>query len=110
MNGLLIHGTPDGIGNKGQKVGYVGYSFLESPGNSFDGIDNDDDSKLPSPTFVEADFDAKRLVAGDKVVLIKDTVINGLTVFQRTLFTIPNTTVTVVSMGKSFEIIPGVTS
>ena len=36
----------DDIGNQGQKVGYVGYSFLESPGNPFDGIDNDDDSRV----------------------------------------------------------------
>ena len=27
--------SPPGIGNRGQKVGYVGYSFLESPGNPF---------------------------------------------------------------------------
>ena len=31
----------DGVGNKGQQVGYVGYAYLESPGNPFDGIDND---------------------------------------------------------------------
>jgi hypothetical protein len=60
----------DGIGNKGQKVGYVGYSFLESPGNPFDGIDNDDDSKMPSPTLRIEDFAARRINAGDQVVLI----------------------------------------
>src|SRR4030066_1369565 len=48
----------DGIGNRGQEVGYVGYAFLESPGNPFDGIDNDNDSRSNSPRFVRADFDS----------------------------------------------------
>ena len=30
-----------------QEVGYVGYAFLESPGNPVDGIDNDNDSEFP---------------------------------------------------------------
>jgi hypothetical protein len=93
----------DGIGNKGQKVGYVGYSFLESPGNPFDGIDNDDDSKMASPTFVQADFAVRRINAGDQVVLIDPET------YERTLFTIPSGPVTVQSLGVSFEIIPGIT-
>lgn len=34
---------PDGVGSLGVKVGYVSCKFLESPGNSSDGIDNDGD-------------------------------------------------------------------
>jgi hypothetical protein len=38
-------------------VGIVGYAFLESPGNPFDGIDNDGTSVQPgSPLFTEDDF------------------------------------------------------
>ncbi|MEN3039335.1 MAG: hypothetical protein ABDI07_09340, partial [Candidatus Kryptonium sp.] len=38
-------------------VGYLGYGFLETPGNPFDGIDNDGDSKSPaSPKFKAQDF------------------------------------------------------
>lgn len=33
----------DGAWNRNFPVGYVGVAFLESPGNPFDGIDNDDD-------------------------------------------------------------------
>ena len=92
----------DGIGNKGQKVGYVGYSFLESPGNPFDGIDNDDDSQDPSsPTFVASDFDSVAYNVGDDIVLINPNT------YERTLFTIQELPVTVNSLGKEFVIEAG---
>ena len=73
----------DGIGNRGQKVGYVGYAFLESPGNPFDGIDNDNDTKSNSPRFTSSDFNAVIYNAGDQVVLITDTVdAQGLRIYQ----------------------------
>jgi hypothetical protein len=101
----------DGIGNKGQKVGYVGYAFLESPGNPYDGIDNDDDSKSSSPRFVASDFDPVVYNAGDKVVLINETTDpQGLRVYERTLHTVSATTDTVYSLGVRFIIEPGVTS
>jgi hypothetical protein len=100
----------DGIGNRGQKVGYVGYAFLESPGNPFDGIDNDNDSKSASPRFVAADFNAVIYNAGDQVVLISDTVDSqGLRIYKRTLHTLKATTDTVYSLGVRFIIQPGVT-
>jgi hypothetical protein len=91
----------DGIGNKGQKVGYVGYSFLESPGNPFDGIDNDNDSKSPSPTFVLADFDSVTYGVGSVVVLIDPVT------YARTLHTIPSLPDTVYSLGVRFVITAG---
>ncbi len=37
----------DGYGAPGRwKTGYIGYAYLESPGNSFDGFDNDDDGMI----------------------------------------------------------------
>ncbi len=37
----------DGVAPPGNwKTGYVGYAFLESPGNGFDGIDNDEDGMV----------------------------------------------------------------
>lgn len=37
----------DGLGSPGGwKTGYVGYAYLESPGNSYDGIDNDGDGMI----------------------------------------------------------------
>jgi hypothetical protein len=93
----------DGSGNKGQKVGYVGYAFLESPGNPFDGIDNDDDSKMASPRFQSTDFDSVKYNTGDQVVLINPTT------YERTLHTVAATTDTVYSMSVMFIIEPGVT-
>ncbi len=94
----------DGIGNRGQKVGYVGYSFLESPGNPFDGIDNDGDSQNPaSPKFVEADFDTVTYNAGDRIVLITPNT------YERTLYTVKNVKDTVYSLNTMFIIEPGVT-
>lgn len=45
--------NPDWVGTK---VGYVGYAFLESPGNAYDGIDNDRDAGVASTKFLETDF------------------------------------------------------
>ncbi len=91
----------DGKGNKGQKVGYVGYAFLESPGNPFDGIDNDADSPDPnSPTFVKSDFDSVKYRAGDKIVLINPST------YERTVYTVQPTIDTVYSMGVRFIIDP----
>ncbi len=37
---------PDGIGDQGRELGYLGCKFLESPGSGFDGIDNDGDGMI----------------------------------------------------------------
>jgi hypothetical protein len=101
----------DGIGNVGQKVGYIGYAFLESPGNPFDGIDNDNDSKeTSSPLFVASDFDSVVYNTGDQVVLINEAIDgNGLRIYERTLHQVGSTTDTVFSLGVRFIIEPGVT-
>ena len=87
-------------------VGYIFYAFLESPGNPFDGIDNDGDNKefaLNAPFFSENDFVERTITAGEKIILIdKNT-------FERSDFFVPNDTVTVYSMGVPFFIEPGVT-
>ena len=94
----------DGIGNHGQKVGYVGYAFLESPGNPFDGIDNDDDSPNPNAKkFVKTDFDEVIYKAGDVVILIDPAT------YVRSKHTVTATKDTVYSMGVRFIITPGVT-
>jgi len=94
----------DGKGNKGQKVGYVGYAFLESPGNPYDGIDNDDDSPNPNaPRFVNSDFDSVLYRVGDQVVLIDSST------YERSLYTIRGPVDTVYSLGVRFIIVAGVT-
>jgi hypothetical protein len=104
------------------QVGYIAYAFLESPGNGFDGIDNDaDDLTGLSEKFKADDFkgllpinDGNTVIpavtpiaAGDKLVLIDNT--DPLNPFRRELFTMPNDTVTVTSLGTRFFLQPGVT-
>jgi hypothetical protein len=47
---------PDGKGAGGLKTGYFGFKFLESPSNSTDGIDNDDDGITDESPFNDAGF------------------------------------------------------
>lgn len=95
----------DNSGNRGQEVGYVGYAFLESPGNPFDGIDNDGDAdEVNVSVFSSEDFLAKTYNAGDKIVLIDETT------YERTWFTIAaNTDTTLYSLGQPFHVFPGMT-
>lgn len=44
----------DGKGDGGLKTGYFGFKFLESPTNSTDGIDNDDDGIIDESPFNDA--------------------------------------------------------
>jgi hypothetical protein len=87
-------------------VGLVGYAFLESPGNPYDGIDNDGDADSSgagrsAPQFTSADFDTVTLMPNQQIVLINDD-------FSRHLFTIPNVdSVQVYTRGLTTMIYPG---
>ncbi len=88
-------------------VGMVGYAFLESPGNPFDGIDNDDDvdrwvSGSTLPAFKQSDFDSVLIKAGDKVVLINDD-------FSRRTVTVPAGDTIFHTRGADIAIKPGIT-
>ena len=106
-------------GNQGQPVGYVGYGFLESPGNDANGIDDDGDGDpltdlgtnidgVPyiTPTqagqnnvFTVGDFFPRTLAAGDPLILIDEA--TG----ARSVEYVPASgTVTVVSQGRSYTI------
>jgi hypothetical protein len=55
-------------------VGYMGGAFLESPGNPYDGIDNDNDGRnYPGPTITTDMFQQKILSPNDTIVLINYT-------------------------------------
>jgi hypothetical protein len=92
-------------------VGMVGYAFLESPGNRFDGIDNDGDADSSivgqsAPKFVNSSFDSVTIVPGQRIVLIAED-------FTRTVFIVPNVdSVKVWTRGleDSIYIYPGVTT
>jgi hypothetical protein len=86
-------------------VGMVGYAFLESPGNQFDGIDNDNDAEknfTSASLFEETDFDTVFIEVGSQVVTIDDD-------FERTIITIGSNDTTVVSQGRSITLRPGIT-
>jgi hypothetical protein len=84
-------------------VGLVGYAFLESPGNPYDGIDNDGDADSSStgslaPKFTPESFDSLNsgniLTSGKQIILIRDD-------YSRYIYTIP----TIVNPGDSVQII-----
>ena len=91
-------------------VGMVGYAFLESPGNPYDGIDNDGDADSSlvgrsAPQFQSTSFDTTTITAGSQIVLIRND-------FTRTLYTVPNVdSVKVYTRGlrDSIWIYPGLT-
>lgn len=81
-------------------VGYIGYAFLESPGNPYDGIDNDGDNNGSAPYFEESDFLPRKVRAGDKLILIDENT------YQRSEYIMPGETVTVKSLGSEFRLVP----
>jgi len=101
----------------GRKVGYVGYAFLESPGNEFDGIDNDRDSKFNTTMFTPDDFDTNKAVvqAGSTLITIKRVVTTvagkSKVKYVREPFVVPATPFQLITLGmkKPVDIIPGTT-
>ncbi|HDQ00650.1 MAG TPA: hypothetical protein ENN22_15905, partial [bacterium] len=93
----------DGIGQGGWgPVGVLGYAFLESPGNPYDGIDNDGDGlAFGGPTISEDMFAARQINVGDQIVLIDyDT-------YERTVTTMPAEGITHGPKGKQVTVLPG---
>ncbi len=113
----------DDSGNENQDVGYVGYGFLESPGDDTNGIDDDGDGdpftdlgrdidNLPyvqdgtqgtGNTFDRSDFDPRVFAEGDPLILIDQQ-----TGARSTVYLGPEPT-TVVSQGRSYTVAPGTT-
>jgi hypothetical protein len=91
-------------------VGMVGYAFLESPGNQYDGIDNDGDNDVEfnpgltfsAPKFEADDFDTVVYDIGDQVVVIDNN-------YNRSLVTITTNPQVIHTRGANITIIPGVT-
>ncbi|MCP4708944.1 MAG: hypothetical protein GY869_09990, partial [Planctomycetes bacterium] len=97
-------------------VGYVGYAFLESPGNDTDGIDNDGDALYENaPRFTEADFQPRTIMPGMQIVSITEMIIDNPLYeepqfkYERSIVTVPSDTFLFVSQGREYEIFPGYT-
>ncbi len=96
----------------GGVVGLGAIKFIETPGNQFDGIDNDGDADLNPeilagiagnvdervPLFTSSDFGPKRLNPGDKIVLI-----DSLT-FERRVIEYPDGGGSVKTLGRLVEL------
>ncbi|MBT3664223.1 hypothetical protein HOI27_05160 [bacterium] len=88
-------------------VGMVGYSFLESPGNPYDGIDNDGDyqkSGMSAPVFTEENFDSSEVLnIGQKII----TISNDYTRTEQEI--IDEDSLIIITRGASITIKPGIT-
>ena len=88
-------------------VGMVGYSFLESPGNPYDGIDNDGDyqkSGFSAPLFTEEDFDSSEIIViGQKVISISNDYIRTEIIIN------DEDSLNITTKGASISIKPGLT-
>jgi len=94
----------NGLGEGGWgPTGFAGYAFLESPGNPYNGVDDDDDAVDPgSPHLKDADFLPRPINAGDKFVVIESIT------YKRTILAMPNKDTMVVSLGSQYALSPGV--
>lgn len=72
------------------EVGYVGYAFLESPGNPYDGIDNDGDSPNASPILTSSEL-VSMTVNGWNINVGNDLIIINYDTYERTKVTMPAT-------------------
>ena len=95
----------NGLGEGGWgPTGLAGYAFLESPGNPYNGIDDNNSSVDPtSPHLRESDFLPRAINAGDKFVVIEPLT------YKRTVLTMPNLDTTVYSLGHRYDLRPGIT-
>jgi len=100
---LTVNYDWDNIGAGGYSpVPWVGFAFLESPGNPYDGIDNDGDglSHGSGKMITEEDFDTKFLGEGDDIVVI------NYNTYERTVTTFPDTGITVAYNGHTRKFDP----
>lgn len=79
------HFDGDDIGDTGwTPVGCQGFAYFESPGNPYDGIDDDDDAlNGPGPVITEETFAPHVINEGDPIILI------DYVTFERTVTTMP---------------------
>lgn len=94
----------DNIGNNGwTPVAYMGYAFLESPGNALNGIDDDNDDITGSNKIAPNLFIPKVATEGMQIVLID----YSNSSFPRTATTFPAGGVTFTTQGKTFSFAVG---
>ena len=106
---LAVNFDNDNIGTGGYSpVPYVGFAFLESPGNAIDGIDNDGDGaniEIPGGgtgiILKEEDF-VKFYSAGENIILIDYQSEN----YERTISQMPAGGITIEHRGRKYSMKP----
>jgi len=100
---LVYSFDEDNLGNTGwTPVGYYGCAFLESPGNPYDGIDNDYDGQDGTGKIItEAMFAPTTLNIGDEIIII------NYNTYDRTKATMPNDTLKLQYKEKTLKFWPG---
>lgn len=113
----------DNSGNQGQPVGYVGYGFMESPGDPDNGIDDDGDGDPTTEqgrdidgipyvkdgtegvgnVFRSSDFSPRTIQVGSPIILI------DVETGERSITYLGEGTTTVVSQGITYNLTPGMT-
>ncbi|MDZ7346130.1 MAG: hypothetical protein ONA69_04975, partial [candidate division KSB1 bacterium] len=93
------HFDGDDIGDTGwTPVGCQGFAYYESPGNPYDGIDDDDDANSgPGPVITEETFAPRVINAGDPIVVI------DYTTFERTLMAMPADGITITYLENTYH-------
>jgi hypothetical protein len=96
------HLDQDNIGYGGWNVGFLGQAFFESPGNPYDGIDNDGDGMNgPGPVISQSLFDPRPVRAGD------DVIVTDYRTFVRSVVSMPAAGLDIPFQGRIIHIDPG---
>ena len=84
-------------------VGLLGLGFLETPGNPYDGIDNDGDAAIygGAPVLTEDMYAPRTVNTGDSVIVI------DYSTFERTVTTMPSTGITIKYLDQEYSFLPG---
>ena len=100
---LGYHLDQDDVGDGGWvPVGLHGLAFFETPGNPYDGIDNDNDGKNGAGSIITEDmFTPKMINDGDPIVVI------NYSTFVRKVMSMPAEGIEVKYLGKSVFFKPG---
>lgn len=100
---LTVNYDWDNVGTQGYSpVPWVGFAFLESPGNPFDGIDNDGDGAdaAGGGKVISTDDFVHFYNVGDEIVLI------NYNNYERTVSTMPANGVTITVNGETYKKLP----
>jgi len=100
---LTVNFDYDNVGTGGYSpVPWVGFAFLESPGNAFDGIDNDGDGIEGDGTIISS-FDFFRIIAESEDVVLIDY---DSGTYERTVIAMPDTGITFKAFDKKYTKLP----